>query len=370
LSIVTNRGALDRISSFVPARTIESVKREFGVSRIIKLAGNENNMGCSPLAKAAMQRAFEELGQYPDTDCTLLREKLAEKHGVAPQQLVFGSGLFELSSLIALSYINEGDEVIIPSPSFGWYQIVTLEMNGQPVKVPLNASYGIDLEAVAAAVTDRTKMIWLCNPNNPTGTLFRHGELEKLLQQLPERILVALDEAYCDFVDAGDYPDSVALQAKYPNLLVLRTFSKAYGLAALRVGYGIGSADIVATIDKIRPPVNLNTLAQEAALASLEDTDYLEAVLANNRRGKQLYYSAFDELGLSYIPTECNFVMVDTGLDSEFVEHELLKQGVLIRSGKDFGLPTSVRISIGTYEENVEVIGLFKTIITAQRSLD
>lgn len=359
---VKSKEALRQISDYTPARSLESVRRELGLTKIIKLSGNENSLGCSPLAKEAIRGAFDELSYYPDGNCTKLRERLADKLGIEKNQLVFGDGSFELLSLIAQAYISPGDEAVVPEPTFSWYKIATWEMDGRVVPVSLK-NHKIDLGAVFQRLTEKTRVVWLCNPNNPTGSFFDKGELTRFLGELPGNVLAVLDEAYFEYVDDESYPQSVKLLGRFPNLIVLRTFSKVYGLASLRIGYGIASPDIIAALNKIRPPINVSTPAQAAALASLDDAEFKEKVLENNRRGKRLYYSTLQKWGVEYIPTECNFIMLRAGVDSGSAVKEFLKRGVLIRGGDEFGMPQWLRITIGTYDENTRVLDILRGIL-------
>lgn len=359
------RKALEQINNYITAKTIESVKRELGIERIIKLAGNENTHGYSKKVKEAIQQSLEGLSYYPDMNCTVLREKLSELHDIEQEQLIFGNGSFELISIIAQTYLEEGEEAIIAEPSFGWYKNVTWQMGAKVVSLPLK-NYKVDLEAIKKKITGRTKIIWLCNPNNPTGTIIKEKELQGFLEELPPGIILVLDEAYIDYVLEEGYPDSIRLLKSYPNIILLRTFSKAYGLASFRIGYGISSKEVILQLNKVRLPINTNALAQAAAAASLEDRVFYRYVLGNNKAGLELYYKALTELGLEFVPSNCNFILFDTGLDGDTVAGEYYKKGILIRSGKEFGLPTWVRISIGTKEENQLVLEILKEILKRQ----
>ncbi|SHO43306.1 histidinol-phosphate transaminase [Anaerocolumna xylanovorans] len=359
------RKALEQINNYITAKTIESVKRELGIDRIIKLAGNENTNGYSPKVKEAIRLSLEGLSYYPDMNCTILREKLSKLHGVEEEQLIFGNGSFELISIIAQTYLEEGDESIIAEPSFGWYKNVTWQMGAKVVSLPLK-NHKVDLEIIRENITDRTKIIWICNPNNPTGTILTEKELREFLQELPSGIILVLDEAYVDYVMEEGYPDSVSLLKSYQNVILLRTFSKAYGLASFRIGYGIASKQVVLQLNKVRLPINTNALAQTAAAASLEDREFYRYVLQSNKEGLKLYYKTLTELGLEFVPSNCNFILFNTGLDGDTVTGEYYKKGILIRSGKEFGLPTWVRISIGTREENELVLETLKEILRRQ----
>jgi histidinol-phosphate aminotransferase len=356
------KAALDAIKPFKAARSLESVRREFGLTEIIKLAGNENMHGASPAALAALSRIAAEkiVPFYPDTGLARLTDALAGKLGVRQNEILFGNGLFEVLSFAALSALEAGAEAIIPDPSFGWYAISTIAVNAAPVFVPLR-EHRVDLDAVLRAVTPKTRLVWLCNPNNPTGAYFTGAELEAFLRRLPSSVLVTLDEAYIDFAP-DDAPRSPGLIRRFPNVLSLRTFSKTYGLAGLRIGYALGNAALIEKISRVRAPVNVNALAQEAALAALGDDEFYNYVLAENTRGKELYYAELSCIGFNYIPTAGNFIMIDTRLPAGDVEHEFIKHGIMIRSGVEFGMDTWIRVTIGTEAQNKKVLQILKGI--------
>jgi histidinol-phosphate aminotransferase len=357
---VKARAALTKISDYRPARTLESVKREYGFSDVIKLAGNENRLGCSPLALEAVKNS-SLLSYYPDMNCTRLREKLSLVHKTDKDNFIFGNGSFELISIVAQTFLEAGDESIIPVPSFGWYANVTLQMNAVPVYVSLT-DFKIDLDSIQERITDKTKIIWICNPNNPTGTIIKHSDLVNFLDAVRNNIVVVLDEAYIDFI-SEDYPDTVSLLKKYTNIILLRTFSKIYGLASFRIGYGITNPEIIRSMNKVRIPINVNTLAQEAAFASLDDLEFRKKVLENNKDGLELYYTGLEKLGLNYVRSNGNFILFDTGRDCLWIESEFLKRRIVIRPAAEFGLPTWVRISIGTRDDNVEVLKVLTEIV-------
>lgn len=362
---VEPRKALSRIKDYVPAKSIESVKRQYGIDTVIKLAGNENSLGCSPLVKEKLIEAFDTLSYYPDMNCTKLREKLAGIHQIKEEQIVFANGSFELISLIAQTFLEEDDEVINIEPSFGWYKNVSLQMGANIINVPLK-DFKADLEGVLQNITQKTKLIWLCNPNNPVGSILTHKQVKNFLDKLPSDILLVLDEAYVDYIDETDAPNFFELLREYHNIISLRTFSKVYGLASFRLGYAVSSEEITGYINKVRIPVNVNALAQIAALSSLEDQEFRNQVIENNKRGVQLYYKELDELGLKYVRTNCNFIFFDIGIDTVKVEQEYLKRGIIVRTGVEFGYPTWLRITIGKYEENVLVIDILKEILKGE----
>ena len=351
---------LDGIAPFKPARSLESAKREFGFTTILKLAGNENLHGTSPRVIEALERSYGELAYYPDTGAARLRDALAHKLNLAPDELLFGNGSFELISIAALAALEDGAEALIPQPSFGWYGIASQAENAVPVFVPLK-DHRLDLDGTLERLTGRTRLIWLCNPNNPTGTYVTAAELDAFLAQVPPEVLIILDEAYIDFAPP-DAPDALSLIHRCRNLLSFRTFSKAYGLASLRLGYAFGDAALIQTLSRVRSPVNVNALAQTAALAALEDDAFYRHVLAENERGRTLYYAELARLGLRYLPTACNFIMFDTGRDAAQAELAFLKQGILVRNGAEFGMPTWLRVTIGTEEHNRRVIALLESL--------
>ncbi len=349
------RAALKGINAFVPARSTESMRREFGVTHILKLAGNENSVGASPKVKEAIKNALENLGEYPDPAWSLLSEQLAVKLKVDTAQIVVENGLFALLPLIAQVFLSKEDEVIIPTPSFGWYEIVVKNAEGSPIFAPLNA-HSVDLAQVLSAVRSKTRLVILCNPNNPTGTIFNHEALIFFMDALPSHVAVVLDEAYCDFVDDENYPNAIPLLDKYANLIILRTFSKAYGLAGLRVGYGLMSVEIAREINKIRAPVNVNALAQIAAQAALLDEDFYKETLARNKIGRQMYDDFFAKNGIPFVKSHANFVLFNVGVDARLVIQDYLQVGILLRGGNDFAMPNWVRATIGTPDENARVL--------------
>lgn len=353
------RKVIDELPVYVPAKSIDSAKSEYGFDKVIKLAGNENTLGFSPLAREALK---EITSYYPDGGAQNLREKTAKKFGVKAQNVIFGNGSFELLTLIGLTFLEQGDESIIAKPSFGWYKNVTLIMGGKIVEVPLE-DYKVNLDAIYNAVTDRTKIIWLCNPNNPTGTIFTHGQLTGFLDKIRDDIVVVLDEAYVDFVNEPGYPDSISLLGKYNNIIILRTFSKLEGLANLRIGYGFASEEFIGYLNKVRMPINTNGAAQLAAFAALDDDDFKKKTLSNARSGLKQYYDVFEKWGLTYVKSNTNFILFDAKIDSGYIVQEFLKKGILIRGGTEFGYPTHLRISIGTPEENEKVIELLAQLL-------
>ncbi len=355
------RKAVEVLPPYTPAKSLEAIKHELGLERIVRLSANESTMGCSPRVGPAIVQALKNIYLYPDGASSLLKSKLAQVHQCQSEQVIVGSGSFEILSLIAEALIEPGDECIIPTPTFGWYQTVTLAMGGQAVKVLLE-DHCINLNSIKSKMNRNTKVIWLCNPNNPTGTIFTKESVEEFLSQIPGNIAVVFDEAYFDYVEREDYPDATQF-LHFPNVISLRTFSKTFGLAGLRVGYGIGNIEFIDILNRIRLPLNVNVLAQVAAVASLEDPGFKSTVLENNRKGKEFFYHSFQRMGLVYIPTETNFIMVDAAQDSALVFEKLLRKGVSVRPGVEFAMPTWLRITIGRPGENEFLIEKLKEVL-------
>ncbi len=345
------RDVYENILPYVPGKPISDVKRELGLSDVIKLASNENPLGCSKDVLCALSDAISELSLYPDGNTTVLRGKLAAKHALKPGQFVFGAGSNEIITFIAQVFLNPGDESIYAEPSFSWYDTAVKATGAKPVIVPVK-NYTHDLEIMKNSINEKTKIIWICNPNNPTGTIITAAQQEEFLKAVPSNIVVVLDEAYYEFAQGAEYPESVPLLEKYPNIIVLRTFSKAYGLASLRVGYGMASEEMVSYLNRVRPPFNVNTLAQIAAIAALEDQDFVNEVLKINKTGLVMLYREFDRLNLKYVRSYANFVWVRMPISSGEMFQKLLHKGIIIRPFME----NWIRITVGTEDQNKKLI--------------
>ncbi|HAP31584.1 MAG TPA: histidinol-phosphate transaminase [Firmicutes bacterium] len=345
------RACLEPIIPYMPGKPIEEVERELGISDIIKMASNENPIGPSPRVMAAIIDYLPKLSLYPDGSAYYLKQALAARLGVAEQNIICGNGADELITFSGMTYLNPGDEIIICNPTFSEYEFTARVMDAVPVRVP-SANFGHDLPAMLAAVTPRTKIIYVCNPNNPTGTMLTHAELESFIKEVPPHILVVMDEAYHEYVTDPAYVRSIEfLHAGY-NVFILRTFSKIYGLAGLRVGYGLASPEIIADINTVREPFNVNAVAQIAAQAALEDNGHLLAVREANTQGRAYLAQEFARMGLSYVPSQANFIFVEVGVEARALFQRLLQKGVIVRPGDIFGCPQHVRVSFGTAEQN------------------
>jgi histidinol-phosphate aminotransferase len=351
------------LQPYRPGKPIADVKRELGLADVIKLASNENNLGPSPLAMEAMLEAIAGVNVYPDGSCFELRQAVAAHVSVEPENLIFGNGSDDLIRLIGLAFLQPGDEIVQDDPTFSQYEAAAVLNGAVCHKVP-NLNWTHHLGAMADRIGDRTRIIFLTNPNNPTGTTVGRVEVERFMDHVPERALVVFDEAYFEYVERPDYPDSISFVREGRNVIVLRTFSKAYGLAGIRLGYGISRPEIVAVLEQVREPFNVSVLAQAAGIAALQDFDHLRRTREMNHAGKCAFYEAFDSLGLSYARSEANFVWVGVGRDSRLVTDQLMRRGVIVRAGAAFGAPNHIRVTIGRPEENARFIKELKEVLS------
>ena len=354
---------LAAVPVYQPGRPIEEVARELGLpaDHIIKLASNENPLGTSRKALAAMRAALAEINLYPDGNAFYLKQKLAAKLGVTPAHLILGNGSNEIIEFVAHAVIAPGAEVVVSQYCFAVYPIVTALFGGKLVVVPAK-DHGHDLDAMLAAMTPNTRVVFVANPNNPTGTCVSKEALARFVTAVPEQVLVALDEAYIEFLeDALDLVPQIR-EGQKPNVILMRTFSKIYGLAGLRLGYGVGHPKFIAELEKVRQPFNINAIAQAGALAALDDAPHAEKTRKNNRRGLKLYAREFRKLGLEFIPSSANFILVKVG-DGARVFNELQKAGVIVRPMGGYQLPEWIRISVGTAKENQRCLDALKSAL-------
>ncbi len=353
---------ITRLRPYVPGKPIEEVQRELGLSDVIKLASNENPLGPSPLALEALMLTAAGVAFYPEGSAPALRRAVSAKMEMPENTLVFGNGSDEVLHLMALSFLQPGDEIVQGDPSFSMYEIYAAQCNAVSVKVPLK-SFTHDLEAMADAVTPKTRMVFVANPNNPTGTLVTQAEVERFLERIPENVLVVFDEAYDEYVTDPKKPDLRPFIRAGRNIAVLHTFSKAYGLAGLRVGYGMTRPEIAEVLNRVRSPFNVNLPAQAAAAAALYDAAHVEETVALNADGLRYFYTEFEQMGLSYVPSQGNFVLVDVGRDSREVFEQLQQRGVIIRAAYGMGLPHHIRVSTGTMPQNQRFIATLKEVL-------
>lgn len=343
------------IKPYVPGKPVEELERELGITGSVKLASNENPVGPSPLATASIKEAHRNLNRYPDGGGFYLKNALADRLSVKPENIILGNGSNELLDIVAKTYMGPGDEAVMASPSFVVYAMSVQSIGGKAIQVPLR-EYTHNLSAMLNAVSDKTRILFIANPNNPTGTINRGDEFDDLMEKLPDGVLTVVDEAYCEYVTDPEYADSVKWFVAGKDILILRTFSKIYGLAGLRIGYGIAKSDIIAEMNKLRPPFNTNTIAQVAAMSALKDVDHVKRSREINEKGKGYLYKELEKLGVRYVPTDANFIYMPVK-DSMTLYEKLLMKGVIVRP-----MGPAVRVTIGLPEENERFIEALKTV--------
>lgn len=329
---------------------VERIRQMLGLEHVVKLSFNENPYGPSPKSVEAMQASLGSLHFYQDATGDLLCHAIAADLGVKSDEIILTNGADELILLLALAFLEPGDEVIIPSPTFGQYRASTIAMGARPISVPLR-DFRIDVQSILETVSPRTKMVFLCNPNNPTGTIVTSEELGHLVLGLPENILLVVDEAYIDYVTDSNYASALDYLNKRANLIAIRTFSKVHALAAARVGFGISHTPLINLLHRVRPPFNVNGIGQAGALASWQDTAYQQKMRELNTQNRAYLYGLLDKANLPYVPSQGNFVLVDTKEDATTVCRQLAKEGIIIRNAAGFGLPGHVRITVGRKED-------------------
>lgn len=355
MSDVPVRKVVVEIKDYIPGKT----PTEPG---IIKLASNENPFGPSPKAIEAIAKAAKDLQIYPDQKSIVLREALATKLGVKDDCLICGNGSDDIMQILGSTYLNPGDEVIISRNTFSLYELITRIFDGKMVFVDLK-DYALDLDAIAKAITKKTKMIFLTNPNNPTGTIFTASQFDSFLKKVPDNVLVVVDEAYAEFVASPDFPETIKYVKEGKNVIVLRTFSKYYGLAGLRVGYGVARRELIAPLFRTKMPFNVNRLAQAGALAALDDKEFLDKTTANNLAGKKYFYAEFDKLGLDYKKSDANFIFINLKRSADQFFMEMMKKRIIIRPLTSFGFPEAIRVSIGTPEQNEKFVLACRAVV-------
>jgi histidinol-phosphate aminotransferase len=351
------------IPAYVPGKPVAELKRELGIHDAVKMASNENPLGPSSLAMAAARRHLEEAHIYPESTAPELRSELANRFRVSSESVIFGNGSDEIMEMCAHVFVAPGDEAIMGENTFSMYRICVEAFGGTAIRVPLR-NYKFDLKAMASAVTDRTKLVFLANPNSPTGTIISRKDFEDFVAELPtDRLVLILDEAYREYVSDSDCPYGIDYIGKGLPILVLRTFSKIYGLAGLRVGYGFAEPWLIELMNRVRPPFNLNSLAQVAALAALNDADHLERTLRMTHDGIRFLSQELNRLGAEVIPSEANFVTFCAGSDAMSVYKALLQQGIIVRHLGSFGMDDCIRVTVGLQEHNERFIDALKKIL-------
>ncbi|MBI4387672.1 MAG: histidinol-phosphate transaminase [Candidatus Omnitrophica bacterium] len=362
------RNYIDEITPYEPGKPIEEVERELGISNVVKLASNENPLGPSRKALRAIRHVLQKIHRYPDGGSFYLKQKLSHEFGVSTDQLILGNGSNEIIELLTRGFLGAGDRVIASEMSFLVYPILTKVCGGEFVAVPMK-DFRYDLKGILNRIDERTRLIFIANPNNPTGSYVTNDEVEDFLSKVPRDVIVCFDEAYYDFVNASDFPYTLFhVKANKPNVILLRTFSKSYGLAGLRIGYGIANARLISYLNKIRQPFNINLLAQVAASAALDDKRFLWRTRRLIQREKLYLYRKFEQFGIHYIPTQANFILFDTGCDTTSVFEALLKRGVIVRVMKAYGLSNHIRVTIGKRSENRALIRALRQVLKLKKS--
>lgn len=357
-----------RLVPYEPGKPVAALERELGIRGAIKLASNENPLGASPAAVAAVQRAAAGLAEYPDGDSYGLRQALARRHGVEPAVVIVGNGSNDVLDLVARVFLGPGREAVYSEYAFAVYPLVTQAVGAMARVAPAlgagtDQPYGHDLEAMAGQLTDRTRVVFVANPNNPTGTWVGASALRRLLDTLPGDVLCVVDEAYFEYVDEADYPDTSQWLGRYSNLLVTRTFSKAYGLAGLRIGYGLANPAVAELLNRVRQPFNVNALAQIAALAALDDVDHLSRSVALNHQGLRALQADLRKRGVGFTPSVANFLCVDVGREAGPVYQGLLREGVIVRPLGAYGLSRCLRVTVGTPAQNRRVVAALDKVL-------
>lgn len=356
------RRGIEELIPYPPGKPIEELERELGIHGTIKLASNENPLGPSPRAVEAVRGRLKSLHRYPDGSGYYLKSKLSEKFLLPMGRILLGNGSNEIIELIVRTFLESGEEVIQASPTFLVYEKIVKGAGGETISIPLS-DFRIDLKGMADAVTPRTKIIFVNNPNNPTGSILKKDQMQRFLKVIPKEVVVVLDEAYMEFVTDTDVAQGIALLDEHPGMIVLRTFSKLYGLAGLRIGYGFTSEKLADYINRIRQPFNANTLAQAAATAALDDAEFVKRTLKTVREGLSYLRGRLDQMGLQYLPTQTNFFLIKVPLGGKATYERLLHKGVIVRAMDSYGLPDYIRINVGLPEENKRFINTLQRIL-------
>ena len=351
------------LKPYIPSDSMDDVKKRLGLSNVINLSSNESVLGSSEIVKEAIKLELNNIYRYPDSSSRNLRKTLASQFGINKDMMIVTNGGDELINLLGSCFVSSGDELIMGEYGFATYRSTAELYGGKIIAVQLKDK-ALDLAKMADRVTKRTKLIFLCNPHNPNGTIFTHEQLKQFLDNIPEDPIILLDEAYYDFVEDSEYPDSIKLiKEDYHNIIALRTFSKIGGMAGLRIGFGIAKNGLINCLKRVQPPYSVNYLAQVAAEAFLGDINYQKSLIQNNNKCKKYLYQEFTRLNLSYIPTEANFIFVDVNQDADIICTKLIEKGIIVRSGKIWGCNTSIRVTIGTEEQNKQMIHVLETIL-------
>ncbi|MFD1737215.1 histidinol-phosphate transaminase [Bacillus salitolerans] len=362
---IKTKHEVESIAPYVLGKKLEDVQKELGLKSIRKMSENENIYGCSDRVKQSLASHVERLHLYPDGLATDLAEAVSKELNVRPSQLLFGNGSDEVIRILAKAYLNPGDEAIMADVTFPRYRSNVFLEGGKPIIVPLTNGVH-DLALMKDAITDCTKMVFVCNPNNPTGTIVGKEALLSFIKEIPSHILVIVDEAYFEYVSTDDYLQTIPLLKEFPNLIILRTFSKIYGLASLRVGFGIMDESIVSELRKVKDVFNVNHIAQVAANAAILDQEHVRKCSQLNQEGRSFLEKEFTRLGLTYFPSQANFFMVDCKVSGDEISQYLMQNGIIVRSGSLLGYPNMIRVTVGTEEDNHYFISLIEKNLIEQ----
>ena len=357
---------IESIDPYKPGKPLDELEREYGISDSIKLASNENPLGPSPKAVEAIRAGLDTLHRYPDSHGFDLVAKLSEKLSVNPENIVLGNGSDDIIAMLTRTMLKPGDEAILPRPSFLMYEISVRSVGAMPVFVPLDDKLAIDLDELLRRVSSRTRMTFLCNPNNPTGTVFSENQFRAFLKSLPPEVIVVIDEAYIEFVRDRDCASGINYLDSDRTVVTLRTFSKAYGLAGLRIGYGVMEEALSGYIHRVRQPFNTSSLAQAAAIAALDDQAFLQETQQLVHEGLIYLFKSLDRLGFRYFPTQSNFFLIDVKKNADDVFELMLREGVIIRSMTSYGYPKYIRINVGLPGENERFIQAFEKVMSGK----
>ena len=357
--MVEPRPELSKLSDYVPGKSIEEIRERFGLAKVVKLASNENPLGASPKAVEAFHRIADSLHLYPRGDAPKLIDSIAKMYGVATNEIVIGNGSDEIIDMVGKAFIRQGDNCVGITPTFSVYKFTTLSNGADFIGVG-EGEVRASLDDLAKAVNDKTRVAFICNPNNPTGAYYTEAEIRDFLKKVPQNVLVFLDEAYAEFATAPDYPNMAKFVREYPNLFVNRTFSKIYGLAGLRVGYAFSNAEVIRALWKVKPPFDVNQAAQVAAIAALGDKEHVQATRKMNAEGIAVLTREFSALGLKVLPTQANFICVKIGERAKELVAFLESNGMIVRGLTSFGMPEYIRVTVGKPEENAFLMELVK----------
>lgn len=360
---IKSQDGLKQLKPYIPGTPIEDVQRQYGLEDVIKLSSNENPLGTSPKALDAMRQALPRLNYYPDSQCYQLRQVLAQYLGVGMDHLIVGNGGDGVIMNICMAYLDQNSEVIVSRSSFPVYDNYTHVMRAKLIKTPLK-DYGLDLGAMADAITGKTRIIFVCNPNNPTGTIVTAAEVDAFMKRVPDHVLVVFDEAYYELVDSAEYPDTISyIRDGRENVLIIRTFSKVYGLAGIRLGYGIAAPCLLEPMNQVKESFAVNLLAQTAGIAALEDRAFLQETIKANHASRTWLYEQFDRLGLDYLRSHTNFILLHIGEEAVDVQQELIRRGVIVRPCVGYDLCDFLRITVGTPQQDARFINALETIL-------